>query len=131
MSSQSGASHRDDGLESSVSDAVTPCQTHFKFLDLPTELRLMISEFVLFSDFEERKAISKEPLAHPLYYVSHEMQAEVESTYIKALYNYSERVRLTVNEATDKLLSLYSTSVKHSKALLESMNAGSMTSEER
>ncbi|PPJ49792.1 hypothetical protein CBER1_03304 [Cercospora berteroae] len=132
MSSQSGASHRDDGLESSVAGTITPSNnqtSHFRLNDLPPELRLIIHEFVLFSDFEERQAISKEALAHHFYYVSRGMQAEVELTYIKALDNYWYRVNGTADEALRKASSALQATEDHSEAMRRVEEAGNMTQE--
>ncbi|CAK1360976.1 hypothetical protein CB0940_03607 [Cercospora beticola] len=133
MSSQSGASHRDDGLESPVPHPTTPSEnrtSHFRLLDLPPELRLIINEFVLFSDFEECAPFSRGSLVHPLYYVSREMQAEVEPTYIKALDNYEDRVRDTVHVALKRMASTCQATVDHSEAMRQAEEAGNMTRED-
>ncbi|KAM3423730.1 hypothetical protein BST61_g1141 [Cercospora zeina] len=122
-SSQLPTSEDQVNIDSSIAKPVANSDgsqpTHFRYLDLPAELRLLINEFVIFSDYAERPLDTREPLHHPLYYVSRNTQAESEKTYIKALESYRERLDEAHNSAVQKVLSICMAKLDYAQAAMQ------------
>ncbi|PPJ49801.1 hypothetical protein CBER1_03303 [Cercospora berteroae] len=103
-------------------------QDHFNFLGLPPELRLIVYEMALFSDFDERSLPPPKTVAQPLYYVSRGLQAESEWTYIKAIQHYHSSLSDHVCDAFDKASAACQEEMNHVHFMLGAF--ASMTAEE-
>lgn len=124
MASTSQSSKLEGNIESVTVESATVGgdrqRDHFNFLELPPELRLIVYELAMFSDFDERDFPPPKTVAQPLYYVSRDVQAESEWTYIKAIQRYHSSLSDHVCAAFDKATAACQEEMDHVHFMLAS-----------